>query len=285
MKILVTGGAGFIGCNFARLLVNEGHDVIVLDKLTYAGKKKNISDIINKIKFLKTDMTKPVLERAIRNINLDIIVNFAAETHVDRSIENPKPFLETNIYGTFQLLEAARKVDIEKFIHISTDEVYGSNENGLSKEKSQLNPRNPYSATKAAAEEGIVPGGGVALLRCIPALEKLNFKGDFQVGVNLVKRALEEPIRQIVNNAGWEGSVVVEKVKNEKTNVGFNAATEEYEDLVKAGIIDPTKVTRYALQNAASIASLLLTTEAMVTDIPEKKKPAAPMSPGGGEMY
>ena len=140
-------------------------------------------------------------------------------------------------------------------------------------------------ATKAAAEEGIVPGGGVALLRCIPALEKLNFKGDFQVGVNLVKRALEEPIRQIVNNAGWEGSVVVEKVKNEKTNVGFNAATEEYEDLVKAGIIDPTKVTRYALQNAASIASLLLTTEAMVTDIPEKKKPAAPMSPGGGEMY
>ncbi len=140
-------------------------------------------------------------------------------------------------------------------------------------------------ATKAAAEEGIVPGGGVALLRCIPAIEKLNFKGDFQVGVNLVKRALEEPIRQIVNNAGWEGSVVVEKVKNEKTNVGFNAATEEYEDLVKAGIIDPTKVTRYALQNAASIASLLLTTEAMVTDIPEKKETPAPMPPGGGGMY
>ena len=140
-------------------------------------------------------------------------------------------------------------------------------------------------ATKAAAEEGIVPGGGVALLRCIPALEKLSFKGDFQVGVNLVKRALEEPIRQIVNNAGWEGSVVVEKVKNEKHNVGFNAASEEYEDLVKAGIIDPTKVTRSALQNASSIASLLLTTEAMVTEIPEKKKAATPMPPGGGEMY
>src|SRR3989337_1342012 len=140
-------------------------------------------------------------------------------------------------------------------------------------------------ATKAAAEEGIVPGGGVALLRCIPAIEKLSFKGDFQVGVNLVKRALEEPIRQIVNNAGWEGSVVVEKVKNEKHNVGFNAASEEYEDLVKAGIIDPTKVTRSALQNASSIASLLLTTEAMVTEIPEKKKAATPMPPGGGEMY
>jgi chaperonin GroEL len=140
-------------------------------------------------------------------------------------------------------------------------------------------------ATKAAAEEGIVPGGGVALLRCIPAIEKLSFKGDFQVGVNLVKRALEEPIRQIANNAGWEGSVVVEKVKSEKTNVGFNAATDEYEDLVKAGIIDPTKVTRSALQNAASIASLLLTTEAMVTEIPEKKEPPAPMPPGGGGMY
>lgn len=139
-------------------------------------------------------------------------------------------------------------------------------------------------ATKAAAEEGIVPGGGVALLRTIPALEKLSFKGDFQVGVNIVKKALEEPIRQIANNAGVEGSVVVEKVKNEKQNVGFNAATDEFEDLVKAGIIDPTKVTRYAIQNAASIASLLLTTEAMITEIPEKKETPAPMPPGGG-MY
>lgn len=140
-------------------------------------------------------------------------------------------------------------------------------------------------ATKAAAEEGIVPGGGVALLRCIPSLEKLNFKGDFQVGVNIVKKSLEEPIRQIANNAGWEGSIVVEKIKNEKSSVGFNASTEEFEDLVKAGIIDPTKVTRYALQNATSIASLLITTEAMVTEIPEKRKPAPPMPPGGGEMY
>jgi chaperonin GroEL len=140
-------------------------------------------------------------------------------------------------------------------------------------------------ATKAAAEEGIVPGGGVALLRTISALEKLNFKGDFQVGINIVKKALEEPIRQIANNAGAEGSIVVEKVKNEKQNVGFNAATDEFEDLVKAGIMDPTKVTRYALQNAASIASLLLTTEVMITEIPEKKEPPAPMPPGGGGMY
>jgi chaperonin GroEL len=127
-------------------------------------------------------------------------------------------------------------------------------------------------ATKAAAEEGIVPGGGVAYLRCLPALEKLKLEGDQQVGVNIVKRALEEPLRQIANNAGWEGSVVVERVKEMKTNEGFNAATEEFEDLVAAGIIDPTKVARVALQNAASVAALMLTTEALITEVPEKKE-------------
>jgi len=135
-------------------------------------------------------------------------------------------------------------------------------------------------ATKAAVEEGIVPGGGVALLRCIPALEKLKLEGDQQVGVNIVKRALEEPIRQIVINAGCEGSVVVERTRKEKTNVGFDAISETYVDMVDAGIIDPTKVTRTALQNAASVASLMLTTEVMVTEIPEEKK--MPSMPGGG---
>jgi chaperonin GroEL len=139
-------------------------------------------------------------------------------------------------------------------------------------------------ATRAAVEEGIVPGGGVALLRTIPALDKVDAKGDEKVGVGIVQRALEEPIRQIANNAGWEGSVVVQKVKGEATNVGFNAETEKYEDLMKAGVIDPTKVVRTALQNASSIAALLLTTEALVTDIPEEEKPAPPMPPGGG-MY
>lgn len=160
--------------------------------------------------------------------------------------------------------------------------VGASTETEMKEKKARI--EDAMHATKAAAEEGIVPGGGVALLRTIPALENLKFKGDFQVGINIVKRALEEPIRQIANNAGVEGSVVVEKVKNEKQNVGFNAATDEFEDLVKAGIIDPTKVTRSALQNAASIASLLLTTEAMITEIPEKKEAPAPMPPGGG-MY
>ncbi|MBN2122864.1 MAG: chaperonin GroEL [Deltaproteobacteria bacterium] len=139
------------------------------------------------------------------------------------------------------------------------------------------------NATRAAVEEGIVPGGGVALLRCVKALDKLKLEGEEQGGVNLVMRALEEPIRQIANNAGGEGSVVVEKVKEQKGPFGFNAESNTYEDLMKAGIIDPTKVTRFALQNAASVASLLLTTEALVSEIKEEKEPAMP--PGGQPPY
>jgi chaperonin GroEL len=140
-------------------------------------------------------------------------------------------------------------------------------------------------ATKAAVEEGIVPGGGVALLRCAAALDSLkDLPAEQKVGVNLVKRALEEPIRQIVENAGVEGSVVVDKVRqNSSASFGFNAATEEYADMIKAGIIDPTKVTRCALQNAASVAGLMLTTEVMVTELPEDKK--EPAMPGGGHMH
>jgi len=139
-------------------------------------------------------------------------------------------------------------------------------------------------ATKAAVEEGIVPGGGVALVRCVPALDKLKAEGDEQIGINIVKRALEEPLRLIAANAGHEGAVVIEKVRtHSNANYGFNAESESYGDLVAAGVIDPTKVTRTALQNAASIASLLLTTEAMVCEIPDKdEKPPAGM---GGGMY
>ncbi|MEW6053196.1 MAG: chaperonin GroEL [Nitrospirota bacterium] len=138
------------------------------------------------------------------------------------------------------------------------------------------------NATRAAVEEGIIPGGGVALLRCLPALKSLKLHNDRQIGVEIIRRALEEPIRQIVNNAGIEGSVVVEKVKHAKdVNSGFDADKEEYVDMIKAGIIDPTKVTRYALQNAASVAALMLTTSVMITDIPEEK-PEPPMPPGGG---
>ncbi len=141
-------------------------------------------------------------------------------------------------------------------------------------------------ATKAAVEEGIVPGGGVALLRSGKALDKLKLEGDQAVGLQIIKRAIEEPMRWIAQNAGQEGSIVVSKVKEQKSNdEGFNAATETYEDLVKAGVIDPAKVVRSALQNASSIASLLLTTEALVSEIPEEKKePAGGHSHGGPGM-
>src|SRR6266699_2319252 len=143
-------------------------------------------------------------------------------------------------------------------------------------------------ATRAAVEEGIVPGGGVALSRCVGALDKLKVEGDEQIGINVVKRALVEPLRQIAENSGEEGAIVLGKVNDAKdNNYGYNALTGEYEDLVKAGVLDPTKVVRTALQNAGSIASLMLTTEALVAEIPEEKK-GAPM-PGGhggmGDMY
>jgi len=140
------------------------------------------------------------------------------------------------------------------------------------------------NATRAAVEEGIVPGGGVALLRAARALDTLKLTGDEKTGADIVRRALEEPIRRIVENAGLEGSVVVEKVKAAQfATYGFDAETCEYVDMMQAGIIDPTKVERIALQNAASIASLLLTTEALVTDIPEEEKKTPPM-PHGGEF-
>jgi chaperonin GroEL len=139
-------------------------------------------------------------------------------------------------------------------------------------------------ATKAAVEEGIVPGGGVALLRCQKLLDALKLEEDMQIGVTIIRKSLEAPLRQIADNAGHEGSVTVEKVKDMKQNEGFNALTEKFEDLVKVGVLDPTKVVRIALQNAASIAGLLLTTEGLVSDIPEEEKgPKYPPPPG--DMY
>ncbi len=137
-------------------------------------------------------------------------------------------------------------------------------------------------ATRAATQEGIVPGGGVAFLRTIPALDKIKLEGDEKIGADIVKRALEEPIRQLVENAGLEGPIVVQKVKEGKTNFGYDVSQDAYVDMIAAGIIDPTKVTRSALQNASSIAALLLTTEAMIADKPEKEDKMPPMPPGGG---
>jgi len=141
------------------------------------------------------------------------------------------------------------------------------------------------NATRAAVEEGYVAGGGTALMNVLGQVTALKEEGDVQTGINIVARALEEPLRQIAENAGMEGSVIVEHIKNEKNEVGYNAATNKWENMVDAGIIDPTKVTRSALQNAASVASLLLTTEAVVADKPDKNAPAAPAAnPAAGGM-
>jgi chaperonin GroEL len=146
-------------------------------------------------------------------------------------------------------------------------------------------------ATRAAVEEGIIPGGGVGLIRTLGALEKLRLEGDEKIGVDIVRRSLEEPIRQLAQNAGLEGSVVVNQVKGEKINVGYDVAQDAYVDMIEAGVVDPTKVARSALQNASSIAALLLTTECLVVDKPEKEDKMPAMPPGGmggmggGGMY
>jgi chaperonin GroEL len=163
---------------------------------------------------------------------------------------------------------------------VAVIKVGAATETELKEKKARV--EDAMNATRAAVEEGIVPGGGVALLRCIPAVDKLKLEGDEAIGINILRRALEEPLRQIVNNSGNEGAVVVDKVRqSSEANFGFNAETEVYEDLVAAGVIDPTKVTRTALQNAASIAALLLTTEALISEIKEEQKGPA-MPPGGG---
>jgi chaperonin GroEL len=142
------------------------------------------------------------------------------------------------------------------------------------------------NATRAAVEEGIVPGGGVALVRCIGALDKIKVTGEEKDGISILKRALKIPLQQIAVNAGYEGSVVYNKVIKGKDDFGFNAATEKYENLLAAGVIDPTKVVRFALQNAASVSGLMLTTEALIAEKPEKKKaPAMPPGGMGADMY
>jgi len=142
------------------------------------------------------------------------------------------------------------------------------------------------NATRAAVEEGIVPGGGVALVRCIKAVEDVKVSGEEKDGLAILKRALKEPLRQIAQNAGYDGSVVLNKVLEEKGDFGFNAQTEKYENLLEAGVIDPTKVVRFAIQNAASVSGLMLTTEAMIAEKPEKKKaPAMPASGMDDDMY
>ena len=153
MNIVITGGAGFIGCNFVKMMVNKysEYNISVLDNLTYAGSLDNLKDELNKINFIKGDITnKEHVENALKDA--DAVIHFAAESHVDNSIENPENFVKTNVFGTYNLLECARKKDIDKFLHISTDETYGSIEKGSFKETDRLDPASPYSASKAGSD-------------------------------------------------------------------------------------------------------------------------------------
>jgi chaperonin GroEL len=211
--------------------------------------------------------------------NTTIVEGHGDKKKIDARIKQIKAQIEetTSDYDREKLQERLAKI----VGGVAVINVGASTETEMKEKKARV--EDALHATKAAVEEGIVAGGGVALLRCVPSLDRIkDLPRDQQVGVTIVKRALEEPIRQIVQNAGLEGSVVVEHVRKEKETVGFDAATEKYVDMFEAGIIDPTKVTRCALQNAASVAGLMLTTEVMVTEIPEEKKGASAGGHGHG---
>jgi len=216
--------------------------------------------------------------------NTTIVEGVGKQTDIEGRVKTLRAQIEdtTSDYDREKLQERLAKL----VGGVAVIKVGAATETEMKEKKARV--EDAMHATRAAVEEGIVPGGGVALVRAAKQLEKLNLNEngegdpDEQIGVNIVRRALEEPLRQIVQNAGKEGAVVVERIRSEKNeNIGFNAATESFEDLVKAGVIDPAKVTRTALQNAASIAGLMLTTEAMVSEIPEEDKSPAPGGMGG----
>jgi len=217
-----------------------------------------------------------------RKENTTIIEGYGKSSDIEGRVKQIRIQIEetTSDYDREKLQERLAKL----VGGVAVIKVGAATETEMKEKKARV--EDALNATRAAVEEGIVPGGGVAYLRCIPALERLKLEGDQQVGANIIKRSMEEPLRQIAINAGVDGSIVVHKVKDSKDNIGFDANNGQYVDMIKEGIIDPTKVTRIALQNAASIAGLMLTTEALVTDIPEKEKmPPMPPHGGGMDMY
>jgi len=210
--------------------------------------------------------------------NTTIIEGLGEASNLETRIKQIKTQIEnsTSDYNKEKLQERLAKL----VGGVAVINIGAATETEMKEKKARV--EDAMNATRAAVEEGVVPGGGVALLRVVSALENIKLDStDAQVGVNILRRAMEEPIRQIANNAGLEGSVVVDKVKREKGNIGLNANTGEYSDLIVDGVIDPTKVTRIALQNAASISGLMITTEALITDIKEEEKTSPVMPPGG----
>jgi len=250
------------------------------DIATLTGGKVITEDIGVKLENVGLDWLGEAKKVVIDKDNTTIVEGAGKEKDVQARIKQIRTQIEetTSDYDREKLQERLAKL----VGGVALIKVGAATETELKEKKARV--EDAMHATKAAVEEGIVPGGGVALLRAQKALEALKLEGDMQIGVNIIKRALEEPCRQIANNAGWEGSIVVEKIKEMKPDFGFNALNEKYEDMIKAGILDPTKVVRIALQNASSIAGLMLTTEGLITDIPEEEKgPRYPAPPG--DMY
>ncbi|MBS6309547.1 TCP-1/cpn60 chaperonin family protein, partial [Veillonella sp.] len=234
----------------------------------------------NNIRFYTPEATDEAIQQAIQLVGLDELVKDLPEG-IHTLIGESGRMLSG---GQAQRVALARAFVDQKRHVLLFDEptAHLDIETEVEMKDKKLRIEDALNATRAAVEEGIVAGGGTTFIDIIPALNTLEATGDVQTGINLVKRAVEEPLRQIAYNAGLEGSVVVEKVKNTEAGVGFNALTEEYIDMVKAGIVDPAKVTRSALQNAASIASLVLTTETIVADKVEENAAVPAMPPMGG---
>ncbi len=255
------------------------------DIATLTGGKVIAEEVGFKLENVKTDDLGRAKKITIDKDNTTLIEGAGKSDAIEGRVKQIRTQIEetTSDYDREKLQERLAKL----VGGVAVIKVGAATETELKEKKARV--EDAMHATKAAVEEGIVPGGGIAFIRAISSLDKVKFDGDEQIGANIVRRALEEPLRQIVNNAGGEGAIVVARVKDAKeTNFGFNAETAEYGDLTKQGVIDPAKVTRLALQNAASIAALMLTTEALVCEIPEeeKKEAGAGMPPGGmGGMY
>src|SRR5437764_10794435 len=252
------------------------------DIATLTGGRAITEDLGIKLESIKLDDLGKAKKVTIDKDNTTIVEGAGSSQAIEGRVKQIRTKVEdtTSDYDKEKLQERLAKL----VGGVAVIKVGAATETEMKEKKARV--EDAMHATKAAVEEGIVPGGGVALLRSGKVLESLNLGGDQQIGVNIVRRAIEEPLRWIAQNAGEEGSIVVSKVKEMKTEEGFNALTDKYENLVQAGVIDPTKVVRSALQNSASIASLLLTTEALVSEIPEEKKEAAAPGAGGmGGMY
>jgi len=248
------------------------------DIATLTGGKAITEDLGIKLENVRLEDLGRAKKITVDKDNTTIVEGYGKSSAIEGRVKQLRTQIEetTSDYDREKLQERLAKL----VGGVAQIKVGAATETEMKEKKARV--EDAMHATKAAVEEGIVPGGGVAMIRSIPALDKLKAEGDEQIGINIVMRALEEPLRLIVQNAGEEGAVVAEKVRaNSNANFGFDAQAETYGDLVEAGVIDPTKVARTALQNAASIASLMLTTEALVSEIPEKEE-KHPMPPGGG---